>query len=163
MTAAIRLATVADIQGIYRAWQEMRQHNAALDRRIQLVPVNETEFAVALREVMDRATSVLLVAEARGAIAGFVAASVEQNQPDRLPERHATIGYIYVLPEHRRGGVARALTERLRQWASRQEGVQHLEMTVLARDTAATAFWQSVGFTPFIERLWAPLEQPESE
>jgi len=28
---------------------------------------------------------------------------------------------------------------------------------VLARDEAAAAFWRSLGFAPFIERLWAPL------
>lgn len=163
MTVTVRQATTADIEGIFRAWQEMRDHNASLDRRIQLVPVNETEFALALREVMQRATSVVLVAEREAEIAGFVTASIEQNQPDRLPERHATIGYIYVLPAHRRKGVAAALIASLRQWAAKQDGVHHIEMTVLANDGAAAGFWSSAGFTPFIERLWAPVELAEPE
>lgn len=158
MTAHIRHVTAEDIPGMYRAWQEMRQHNASLDSRIVLVPVTEGEFAVAVREVMDRPASVAFVAEDGGQVAGFITGAVEQNQPDRLPERHVTVGYLYVDPRHRRSGIARSLVESVKGWAAKQDGVNHLEMVVLSHDDSAARFWQAVGFAPFIQRLWAPLD-----
>jgi GNAT superfamily N-acetyltransferase len=158
VSALIRHVTAEDIPGMYRAWQEMRKHNASHDPRIILVPVTEDEFAVAVREVMDRPTSIAFVAEAEGQVAGFITGAIEQNQPDRLPERHVTVGYLFVDPAHRRAGIARSLVDSVKGWAAKQDGVNHLEMVVLAQDRTAAEFWQSVGFAPFIERLWAPLD-----
>jgi hypothetical protein len=36
-------------------------------------------------------------------------------------------------------------------------------MAVLSADAAAAGFWRSIGFSPFIERLWAPLSAPEGD
>jgi GNAT superfamily N-acetyltransferase len=160
MTLAIRRANPNDGPNLFSAWQQMRQHNASHDPRIILAPVTETDFSAGLYESLSRPGATTLVAEMEGQVVGFVSAAVVANTPDRLPERHVSIGYIFVDPDHRRGGVARSLVDAVREWAGEQEGIQHLEMPVIAADTAAAAFWRSVGFTPFIERLWAPLELP---
>jgi hypothetical protein len=34
-------------------------------------------------------------------------------------------------------------------------------MTVLNADETAERFWRSLGFSPFIQRLWAPLTPEE--
>jgi len=158
MSVTIRPARLADAAGMYRAWQALRQYNAGRDPRIVPTPVSEEEFVVAVREILARSTSAAFVAENGGKVVGFVSVSVEAGQPDRLPERHATIGYVYVDSAHRRGGVGRQLFEAVAGWASKQDGVSHMEMAVIAGDTEAAAFWQSIGFTPFIQRLWAPLD-----
>jgi GNAT superfamily N-acetyltransferase len=159
MTAtAIRRANAADGPTLYRAWLAMRQHNASHDPRIVLAPVSESEFCAGLYESLSRPGATTFVAESNGVVQGFVSASVVANTPDRLPDRHVSIGYIYVDQRYRRGGVARSLVEAVRGWAGHQEGVQHLEMPVVAADIEASAFWRAVGFSPFIERLWAPLE-----
>lgn len=157
MTATIRAASPADTPLIYRAWMSVREHYARTDARVMNAPVTEPEFAAGLRDTIARATTIALVAEDAGELVGFLSGGIELNQPDRLPERHATIGYLYVDPAHRRDGIGRALVAALGEWAAKQDGVGHLEMTVLARDEGAAAFWRSLGFSPFIERLWAPL------
>ncbi|MFN8508350.1 MAG: GNAT family N-acetyltransferase [Dehalococcoidia bacterium] len=162
MSVSIRIAAPADGPAIYRAWGAIREHYAATDGRVVNAPVGEPEFIAALRDSIARATSCTMVAERGEALAGFISGGIEQNQPGRLPERHATIGYLYVAPEHRREGIGRQLVGALSAWAAKQDGVNHLEMTVLARDSAAAAFWRSLGFAPFIERLWAPLAGSES-
>jgi GNAT superfamily N-acetyltransferase len=106
--------------------------------------------------------SASLVAEDDGQVAGFITATIEQSQPDRLPDRHATIGYLYVDPQYRRKGVGRDLVARIFAWAREQEGIVHVEMPVLANDTGAEPFWRSLGFSPFIQRVWAPLDVPSS-
>lgn len=159
----VRRAEARDSAMLFAQWQRARNHNATMDRRVVPSPVSEDEFAADLREALARPSSATFVAELNGQIAGFIRGTIELNQPDRLPERHATIGYLYVDEQHRRRGIGRALFGAVAEWAARQEGVSHFEMTVLAADPAAADFWRSIGFTPFILRLWAPLSAPEPD
>ncbi len=161
--ATIRPATPGDGPALFEHWQRARQHNAAMDRRIVHAPVTRDEFTLDFQQMLKRPAAAAFVAEANGEIVGFVSGSLEANQPDRLPERHATIGYLYVEDSHRRQGIARRLFEGVAEWAARQDGVSHFEMTVLAADEGAAEFWRSIGFTPFISRLWAPLSAPEHD
>ena len=154
----VRAAEASDCPALYHAWQTLRQYNASLDGRIQLVPVSEPEFAAGLQQTIRRPSSAAFVAERDDALIGFGTCSLEGNAPDRLPERHATIGYLFVDPGARRAGVGRRLFAAMTLWAKDQEGVVHLEMPVLASDSEAVAFWSALGFRPFIQRLWAPLE-----
>lgn len=159
MTATtVRPAREADGPAIYRAWQALRSLNAGIDSRVIQVPISEVEFMAGLRDGFSRPNARVFVAEHDGRVAGFISAAVEVNQPDRLPERHVTVGYLYVDPAHRRQGVARALLDAVREWARTIEGVVHLEMTVLEADSEAVGFWQAAGFRPFLKRLWAPLD-----
>ncbi|MEX0781242.1 MAG: GNAT family N-acetyltransferase [Dehalococcoidia bacterium] len=163
VTGTVREATVADAPALFRAWQALRTHNAGADPRIIPAPVSEIEFTAGLRELLSRPTGTLFVAEVDGRLAGFIRAGVEQNAADRLPEQHVGIGYLYVEPAARRRGLGRQLFAGVREWAGTQAGVAHFEMTVLNQDGDAEEFWRSLGFTPFIQRLWAPLEEEEPE
>ena len=158
MAVNIRRASPQDGRRLYGEWQQMRQHNATHDARIVLAPVSENEFSAGLAESLARPGVTTIIAEEGERIVGFVSATVTASTPDRLPDRHVSIGYIFVDPSRRRGGVARLLIDAVREWAAEQDGVQHLEMPVLAADGEAASFWRAVGFTPFIERLWAPLD-----
>ena len=157
MSITVRLAESGDAPGLFREWQELRAHNAATDSRIVPAPVTETEFAAGLRELLARPTAAVFVAERENELVGFIRAGIEHNQPDRLPEQYVSVGYLFVDPSCRREGIGRRLFESVREWAMRQEGVAHFEMTVLSRDGSAEGFWRRQGFAPFIQRLWAPL------
>jgi GNAT superfamily N-acetyltransferase len=163
MNMCVRPARAGDGRELYRVWQQLRKHYAATDSRIMPTPVSEEEFVAGLRETLAREASAAFVAEDDGRLVGFISGGIERNQPDRLPEQHATIGYIYVEPSHRRLGVGRQLFDAVAQWAVTKDGISHFEMTVLAADRQAADFWRTIGFTPFIERLWAPLDGPEDD
>ncbi|GIW13050.1 MAG: hypothetical protein KatS3mg062_0489 [Tepidiforma sp.] len=158
----IRTAVPGDAELLYDLWQRARQHNARVDPRILLTPIGLDQFAADLRARLGRGTATALVAEVAGGLAGFITGAIESAGPDRLPERHATIGYLWVEPPFRRQGIARALVEGIAQWASAIDGISHFEMPVLSADETAARFWAALGFRPFITRLWAPL-QPEPE
>lgn len=157
MSVAIRAAERRDADGLYEQWERVRQYNASLDPRIVPAPVSLVEFRAALDAILGREGAATFVAEDSGTLVGFVRGVIELQQPDRLPERHASIGYLYVAPTHRRQGIGRRLFEAVAAWAATHDGVRHFEMTVLAKDDEAAAFWRQLGFTPFIQRLWAPL------
>ena len=157
MTATVRRATRADASALYAHWSELRRYNASIDPRVLPVPVAADDFAAGLDAVLARDSSVAFVAELEGKLAGFISGGVERNHPDRLPELHATVGYLWVASTARRNGIGGKLFAAVCDWAGTQQGVAHLEMTVLSADEDAAAFWRSMGFSPFIERVWAPL------
>ena len=154
----VRQAQIADGVNLYSAWQTLREYNSSLDTRIRLATVSERDFVASLEQTTKRASSSAFVAERDDHLIGFGTCALETNAPDRLPERHATIGYLYVDPTARRSGVGRLLFQAILLWAKTQDGVSHVEMPVLESDGAAVAFWSSLGFQPFIRRLWAPLD-----
>jgi GNAT superfamily N-acetyltransferase len=157
VTVTIRQATRADGARLYALWEGLRRYNASIDERIIPALVSQEDFIASFEQSRGRAWSAAFVAEAGGDLVGFITGGIESNPSDRLPERHGTIGYLYVADEFRRQGVARGLFDALAEWAAAREGVAHFEMTVLAADSDASQFWRSIGFSPFIERLWAPL------
>lgn len=163
MTLRVREAALSDGPALYTAWQSLRSYNASVDRRIIPAPVSEPEFLSGLELILARATSATFIAEDEGVIVGFISGGVEANQADRLPEQHVTIGYLYVDPTYRRMGLGRQLFQAVASWAAGREDVSHFEMTVLAADGSAEPFWRSLGFTSFIQRLWAPLSVVDNE
>ncbi len=157
MSATVRRATAKDASALYVHWSELRRYNSSIDPRVMPVPVGPDDFAAGLDSVLARDTSVAFVAEVDGKLAGFISGGVEPNHPDRLPELHATVGYLWVAASARRNGIGSQLVRAVTDWAGRQDGVSHMEMTVLAADQEAATFWRSMGFSPFIERVWAAL------
>jgi len=163
MSATIRPARAGDGPALFAIWEALRQYNASIDERIIPAAVSEREFLAGLDEVLGRDRSVAFVAEAESGCVGFVTGSIEENQPDRLPPLHATIGYLFVAATHRRQGIARSLFAAVAAWATKRADVSHFEMPVLAADEEATHFWRAIGFSPFIVRLWAPLSALDRE
>lgn len=164
MSAVVRAAQQGDAAALFAAWQALRAYYAATDARIIPAPVSQQEFAEDLARRLQRPDSAVFVATASsGHIVGFITGSVEDNQADRLPERVATVGHLFVEPSARRNGAGRQLFAALAAWATARDGVSHFEMPVLAVDGEAGHFWRALGFTPFIERLWAPLSIADEE
>ncbi len=157
----IRAAMPGDAGAVYAAWDTLRRHYAAVDDRIRPAPVSEAEFEADFTRRCARPDLALIVAFAGGELAGFITGAVEPGAPDRLPEEHGTVGHLFVWPAHRRRGCARLLFEALAAWAVSSADLHHFEMPVLASDPDAVHFWRSLGFSPFIERLWAPLPRAD--
>lgn len=159
----VRLAEEQDGPAVFAAWQSLRGYYASVDRRFMPSPVPLEDFVAAYRERFGKGRGAAFVAVDGGRLAGFISCTIEDSQPDRVPDRHATIGHLFVDPDYRRNGIGRQLFESLSAWAQEQDSVSHFEMPVLAADASAAEFWRSLGFSPFIERLWAPLSAPESD
>jgi len=159
----VRPAQIDDAESVFVAWQALRAYYASVDRRIIPAPVGREEFAAAYAALLARPVAASFVAIDGKRLVGFISGAIEQNQPDRLPERHVAVGQLYVAESHRRRGLGLQLFQAIADWASAQDGVSHFEMPVLAADAEAMSFWQSIGFSPFIQRLWAPLSAPERD
>ncbi len=157
MTTTIRTAMPTDAPALFDAWEDMRAYQHSRDPRIIPAPISRDDFIGAIDAMVSRPGSATFIAEDNGALVGFIRGLVEMNQTDRLPDRHATVGYLYVAPTHRRTGLGKLLFHSVSAWAATQPGVRHIEMSVIAADPDAEGFWRSLGFTPFLQRLHAPL------
>jgi aminoglycoside 6'-N-acetyltransferase I len=91
-----------------------------------------------------------LVAEEEGRLIGFAEAAV-RNYAEGAAGPAAYLEGIWVEPEHRRRGVARALVAAVENWG-RQQGLSHLGSDALLDNLVSHRWHAAAGFAE-IERL----------
>jgi GNAT superfamily N-acetyltransferase len=99
----------------------------------------------------------IFMAELDGVVTGFicVVAAMPPAAPDD-PATHAWVHDVFVRPEHRRQGVARALLTAAEQFA-RSRGVSELRLAVINRNVSARALYERTGFRDYVRVLTKPL------
>jgi GNAT superfamily N-acetyltransferase len=137
----VRVAGEGDIGALValrHAWNEEQQGHAIDD------PAFATAFAAWI--VAESPTRTFFLVEVGGAAIGM--ANVKRY--DRMPVagratggRWGYVGNVFVLPEHRDGGVGAGLMAWIHEWA-RTEGLEHLR---LAPSPRAHAFYERLGYT----------------
>jgi N-acetylglutamate synthase-like GNAT family acetyltransferase len=76
------------------------------------------------------------------------------------PKGYAHVNIVYVVPERRRQGVAKALLTAFGERA-REQGIEHLTLDVATRNEAGRQAWRRLGFTEWAQRLTVPIERIE--
>jgi GNAT superfamily N-acetyltransferase len=145
----IRPAARSDLAWLVGALGRLNAAGAEADPRY----VPRTDMAALLRDQIDEVWfgrfhrfPPCLVAEEDGALVGLVAGGGRPPHPILDDPPTATISDLWVEPTHRMRGLARALVAAFRDHA-RAAGCTRLEVTTLARDGRAVAFWHALGFT----------------
>lgn len=87
-------------------------HLAAADPCYRLRPDADARLRRWLGPVMEDPRGLLLIAEEEGAVAGFLAATVERTVPIFACDEYALVRLLWVEPPFRRRGVASALLDR---------------------------------------------------
>lgn len=120
--------------------EEMAQHGM----RLRLVDDGAERWLESLRPGLERFHR-LCVAVADDRVVGFGHALVKLG-PDYLGgARIGQIAHVFVLPEYRRSGIARALVDNLRNWLVERQ-VTSTELQVVHGNGGALLFWRSLGF-----------------
>lgn len=112
----------------------------------QLAPDYQKVCCAHASDLLGRKKGVGFIAEVEGEPAGLI---FGETQPPWLPVSQIEhIGYIealWVEPEHRRSGLARALVAHLEQ-AFKQDGVELMELNFHLDNPTAEPFWESLGY-----------------
>jgi ribosomal protein S18 acetylase RimI-like enzyme len=95
----------------------------------------------------------VLLADDEGEPAGYAFGELD-------PHGYAHVNIVYVVPERRRQGVAKALLAAFAARA-REQGIEHLTLDVATRNDAGRAAWRRLGFTEWAQRLTVPIERIE--
>ena len=95
------------------------------------------------QDIIGDARSIAVVAEAAdGTLAGY--ATGHHTYETGHAERGVYVGDLYVAPQHRRQGIARALLAALAR-AGHAQGARHLWLTAKQGNAAAHAFYRRLG------------------
>lgn len=114
-----------------------------------------------LDDVLSDGSAVGIIAEADGEVVGCIAGKVDRGQPSphNVSGRTGYLMNLYVVPEHRRRGIARSLTERTIE-ALRERGIR---MFSLWASDPARPLYESMGFEASNEmRLWPSDDQEDA-
>lgn len=157
MSAAIRRAGEGDLAALLalrRRFLESQIAAGLLDLPADL----EASLAAATPAILRGARNDVLLAEAGGdgAAVGYLYAAT-RVAPGMRQTRIGAVEEVFVAPEARAAGLARALVERALE-AMRERGAERLQLRVLAGNEGARAFWRSLGFVENVLILEMPRE-----
>ena len=88
----------------------------------------------------------LVVAEVDGIIVGFGHAGLKLAPEHLASGRIGHISHLYVSPQYRRSGVARALAASLHEWLTEKQVIS-TELQVVHGNAAGLDFWRTLGYT----------------
>ena len=126
MTARVRAATAADIDGVLAVWAEARSGAARTPDDPQVV-----------ERLLERDPGALLVAESGGQIVGALIAGWDGWR--------GNVYRLAVLPSHRRQGIARQLVDAGHD-RLRDQGARRVTALVGGEEGAAHGLWRAVGY-----------------
>ena len=123
----LRLAALADSPGAFGATLAAEQGRSDAEWAARLAPSDG---------------DLPLVAEVYGEPVGLAWGRVEQAEPDT-----AHVYQMWVAPEHRRSGAARAMLDAIVDWAAARK-LRRVELFVAADNKPATELYLGAGFKP---------------
>lgn len=153
----VRRGHSGDLDAIGLLWLQLMEYHAVRDPRFRARENGLESFRELLAtQVLRRRDNVLFVAEFEGRVVGFMVARVDSAGPIYEDSEFGYVSDACVDESARRLGVGRALYEASRAWF-RTRGVSNVRVSVATANPLARAFWSDMGFQPFMERLWADL------
>jgi ribosomal protein S18 acetylase RimI-like enzyme len=156
---SIRVARRDDYEGVCAVTRELDVFHAdALPRFFRPFegPVRSQQW---FSEALENPDVLLLVAEHDGMMVGLLTGLVRQNPdlPMFVPRRWLAVDNVAVLSAYRRLGIGRALMEQAHAWAQAQR-LTEVELTVWEFNQEALAFYETLGYTTILRRLWKGIE-----
>jgi GNAT superfamily N-acetyltransferase len=150
----IRPAKTTDQHEIVRLWEQLATFHESLDPRFRIERENITNvnFAALFTSGAGRATFVAENTQS-GRLVGFIGGRVNENLSVFTVRRFGLITDLFVEEDYRCHGVGKKLFETTRDWF-RREGIEVLQLNAAERNSLSLSFWRSMGFEPFLQRLW---------
>ena len=146
MPLTIRTAEIADLPAVARlAGMLVRQHHAFDAQRFLLIGDVEAGYVRFLRGELGNPAARILAAESELGVVGYAYARLEPRDWNNLLDACGALHDIFVDEAARRQGVARALLESVRAWAS-SRGAPRLVLHTASKNAVARQFFASLGF-----------------
>jgi len=144
----IRSATPDDIEAAAKLGaQIVRLHHATNPKRFFLIDEVEKGYAWWLRQELERAEAIVLVAELDGEIVGYAYGAIEERDWNTLLDRHGAVHDLFVVEAARRRGVGRAMVNAV---IARLEklGAKLIVARAMVQNENAQRLCTSLGFQP---------------
>ena len=152
----VRRARPADVPALVALFQEL--DGMQRDWRVFTPrPGFYDEVDRKYRDALGHPDALLAVAEDDGQIVGMAYAEV--RTPSRFSdERAIELSSVVVRADRRRAGIGRALVREVVRFSS-ERAVPWIELKTFSPNRGAMEFWESLGFTPRVVQLTAPVSR----
>jgi GNAT superfamily N-acetyltransferase len=141
----VRRALPRERDRVTALWIALTEHHARASPLFALRPGAEAEVR-RLLEAQQRDPAVACLVHADGeALHGLCIVRVDRAPPIHAEVQRAEVTDLFVVPEQRRRGIARALLAEALAWA-RARGSERVEARVAAGNPEGQAFWRAAGF-----------------
>lgn len=138
----VRPATNADLDTLLRFEQGIISTERPFDPTLKPDPISYYD----IRYMITAPEVEIVVAEQDGILIGSGYARIETAKHYLKHPRHAYLGFMYVVPEHRGKGVNQLIIDALKQWALTQN-ITELRLDVYSGNHPAIAAYEKAGFS----------------
>ena len=141
----IRPGRKEDAAGAARLWMHSAEEHTAHDPVYATAPGAENTMRRFLADLARNSHAFVFVATVGDRIVGFVSGELREGSPTFLPKTWASVDDVFVEPDHRNGGIGRALIASVEGWA-RQKGADGVSLQVAAANARGRKFYEDLGF-----------------
>jgi ribosomal protein S18 acetylase RimI-like enzyme len=160
MKPTIREAKESDRAPVAELFKEMFDFHGRRNPHFTRTESGHNIFATWFVKQIEEDLSLPLVAEVGGEVVGY-SLGIIRKYPSVFTQRdYGEVNDIAVTERCRRQGIGRLLFEETRAWFL-SKGIRRIEARVATTNELSSAFWQKMGFRPYLETL--VLEQKQSE
>ena len=140
----IRKASLNDLKPLLAFEQDLIKTERPFDPTIKPDPVNYYD----LRTMLTAPQVEVVVAEVNNKIIASGYARIDRSKSFLKHERHAYLGFMYVLPEFRGQGLNKKIIDALKNWAATQD-ISEFRLEVYYENVSAIKAYEKIGFSRY--------------
>lgn len=140
----IRKASLNDLEQLLAFEQDLIRTERPFDPTIKADPVNYYD----LKGMLTAAHVEVVIAETDNKIIASGYARIDKSKSFLKHEKHAYLGFMYVLPEFRGKGLNKRIIDNLKNWAASQH-INEFRLEVYYDNVAAIKAYEKIGFSRY--------------
>lgn len=153
----IRQAATTDLAAIGELWEELMDFHEAGDSHYARSPDGREQFVEFIAGHMKSEQARVWVAELDGEVVGYCLSMLAKYPPVFAERDYGSVFDLAVRGSHRRQGIGALLYRTASAWFA-EHGVRRIEIGVAVTNPVSTAFWNKLGFRPYLTRSYVRIE-----
>jgi ribosomal protein S18 acetylase RimI-like enzyme len=138
----IRKASIVDLGQLLAFEQDLIKTERPFDPTVKPDPVNYYDLKAMLTDPQIE----MVVGELDNKVIASGYARIDRSKPYLKHNRHAYLGFMYVLPEYRGKGVNKKIMDVLKNWAAAQN-INEFRLEVYCKNVSAIKAYEKAGFS----------------
>ncbi|MDP4216785.1 MAG: GNAT family N-acetyltransferase [Bacteroidota bacterium] len=105
-----------------------------------------------LREMLRAENTLVMVAELDHRVIASGYATIRDSESFLSHDKHAYLGFMFVVPEHRGKGINKGIIESLIKWAT-SKNMTEIRLQVYDQNKAAIRAYEKIGFSKYMIQM----------